>query len=194
MNEYTPPHNPKKAILISLLCFITAAGFLFAGALDFGYRLLMQLIALTAAVVGIQITSRFILSVYTYKVELSNHGGFDFIVIKNANKSHKIVCNLDMSTGLAIIPHAKPKDNEKRFGHIKRFFYYTSNMSPIKPGDFKNMPDIKTSFYDYIFEFNDEIQVIVIECSEEFMKYIEAHIGSPTQSNKDIFESPDNGE
>jgi len=193
MNQYTPPHNPKKAIILSLLCFISASGLLIVGALDVGCRLLMQLAALTAAVAGIQITSRFILSVYTYIVETSEDGGFDFMVIKNANKSRKTVCNLNMSTGIAIVPHSRMKETEKQFGRIRRSFYYTSNMTPIKPGDSNRNPGAETSFYDYVFEFNNEIHVIVIECSESFMNYIKARIGNQEQTNNTI-DSFGNGE
>ncbi len=66
MHDYTPEQNKKQAGIISFLLFALAAVFLICQNLVELPRVLFQLAAIASLVCGIQITTRYALTVHTY--------------------------------------------------------------------------------------------------------------------------------
>ncbi|MBQ7720938.1 MAG: hypothetical protein IJT56_10175 [Clostridia bacterium] len=184
LQGYTPPKRKAPAVIMSGLCLAIAAACLILSGLGIGWRALLQLAAMAAAVAAIEITTRFILTEYTYTVVFGPDGA-DFTVSKTNGKKIKTVANIAMTTVKALTAHEGISALEKSHGHISRSFIYTANVFPIKKGQLKSSPETETKKYALVFEFNGDTDAIVIECSKDFADYINDILKTPADIGND---------
>ncbi len=69
---YTPPVERKPAVIVVIICGIIAAAGYFASYTTFIPPIIGQLIAVVSGIAAIQITTRFLLTHYTYILEHGN--------------------------------------------------------------------------------------------------------------------------
>ena len=158
MYVYTPPHNKRQATVISAILFAAAAlTFMFGNFLPM--RLIWQVVAIGTLTAGILITSRFVLTEYRYKLnDLAHlHESNQLIVESVQGKNVKTVCSLTLETRVGFAKYESLKQIEEKYGHISRSFSYSPNL-------------FSESKYAYIFEFNDETNMILLDCDDEFVR------------------------
>ena len=182
LTGYTPPKRRAPAVTVSGICLAAAAVCLILSALGIGWRGPLQLIAAAAAVTAIEMTTRFILTEYTYTIIYGNEG-IDFAVSRPNGKNIKTVANIAMTTVKALAPNDKISALESRFGRIKQSFNYSANMFPIRKGQLKNDPDAETKKYALVFDFNGATDLMIIECTEEFANQIRGILKKPEDTD-----------
>ena len=158
--EHIPQKNKNGKRLSVCFLIFASVGLIAATLLDIQYRLFYQMIAVMAYVVSFEILNRYYFSTYSYCVEEK-----DFIIRKTTGKRTQMVCNLSLSTMIAIEKNPKTKQEkrelEKKYGKITIHYNYCQSFFP------------KTS-YVILFEFNGQIAQIAFEPNEEMVLYLNA--------------------
>lgn len=150
--EHIPQKNKKGKRLSIVFLVIACVGLVGASVLDIRYRVFYQLTALLVYAFSFEILNRYYFTTYIYAVE-----GDDFIIRKRTGKRTQTVCNLALSTMLAI--EKKPKTAEARADFRKRngrsgiHYNYCQSFLPKEP-------------YLILFEFNGKTAEIAFEPNE----------------------------
>ena len=154
----TPPHTKKQAVTVSAILF-AAAMLCFVFGRFMPMTLIWQAVAICSLVAGIQITSKYVLTEYRYKLnDLAHlHESNQLIVESVQGKNVKTVCSLTLETRVGFTKYESLKQIEEKYGHISRSFSYSPNM-------------FSDSKYAYIFEFNDETNLIILDVDDEFVR------------------------
>lgn len=122
MYDYRPPHQNNTAKKV-LLCLFAAAAAAFVGsALVPAYPVILQAVGLCLFVPIIQISVRFLLTRYLYRLREREDGGTDFeIYTYRGGAKMQLVCRI----GLEEITGAAPlgKENREPPRGVKRYHY-----------------------------------------------------------------------
>jgi len=161
--SYTPPKNNRPPIVISILLFLCAASSVIFYSLNIGIVLILQLIIVIAVSAAGFITARYGLSSYTYIIErdLSLDRVQRFKIIKTQANRRRIICDISLTTAIAVIPKAPMAEIHAKYGRINRKFNYNVNMFP------------ESSYY-YIFDYNGDgkTDIIEFEGNEDFSELL----------------------
>ncbi len=97
--EFTPTKNTKKLTQVTGLLFVGAAILMVLTMVipDMPYRWVVQLISLGMLVMGIFITTRYVMKSFVYAV-MSTDDGNDFTVTEIQNRHTITVCRISMSS------------------------------------------------------------------------------------------------
>ncbi len=171
--EHIPQKN-KNGKRLSLVFLIAACvGLVGASVLDVQYRVFYQLIALSVAAISFEIVNRYYFSTYIYTVNEK-----DFIITKRTGKKSQTVCNLSLSTMLAI--EKKPQNKKaraeftKRFGKINIHYNYCQSLFPAQS-------------YVILFEFNGKTAAIAFEPNEAMVCRLNEILHKRNETNEDDF-------
>ena len=122
------------------------------------YQVVYEVIALLFYLFSFELLYRFVFTTYTYIIDEGN-----FIVMKQSGKRQMYVCNLAMSTAIALIKTPKTKEEKEafaeRFGRVKIRYNYCQVIAPKET-------------YSYLFEFNGETAEIVFQPNAEMIAMI----------------------
>lgn len=143
-----------KTVALCAVSFAVGAALFILSMLKIGWSLGEQIGALICFVTGIELTTRYIMTEYTYKL-----GGDDdsstLSVVKKGGSREMTVCNIDASSIVEIRKDGKMGDFEKKYGKIDVRYNYCTNMSP------------ESTALIY-FIFNDKKVLLRIETDEPF--------------------------
>ena len=160
--QYTPKKNKKGSVISLLFMILGGMGLAFSVTAELRYSLFVQLISLFLFILSFEFFYRYEMTTYSYVFDEK-----DFIVIKSVGKKQTYVCNLSMSTALAIVP--TPKKNkervalEKQYGKIGIRYNLTQVMRPNSP-------------YSILFFFNDKTAEIVFEPNDKMVNALKGRI------------------
>lgn len=124
MKKCKPIRSPRQAVVLLSVCVALAVvAAVFASVLA-TYRWAAQIIFLVLLVICIQIVVRYTLTEMEYAV-----GPNTFTVTKSVGRKETVVCSLELSTAIALLPKAefKKNDKEKRYGVIGTRFNFNQN-------------------------------------------------------------------
>lgn len=198
MISYTPPRRTSVATVISGLCFAIAAAAFLASRLGAPYGGILQLICVAGLVAGIQITSRFILTEYTYRI--TGAPGDDTLssealaamsadelaalpaltVVKRQGKSYRTLCNISLRTAITLTERAPLAEMERKYGTISKIFNFSANMFT------KNTnaaADVKV--FAYLCDFNGANAAIYLECDSAFAEIFRQTIKPFTEQGEE---------
>lgn len=156
-----PIRSPRQAVVLLSVCVALAVvAAVFASVLA-TYRWAAQIIFLVLLVICIQIVVRYTLTEMEYAV-----GPNTFTVTKSVGRKETVVCSLELSTAIALLPKAefKKNDKEKRYGVIGTRFNFNQN--------------IRASSYVYVCEFNGRTVAIEFEPNAPFVAIMKDEIES----------------
>lgn len=128
MYDYQPPHKNNTAKKV-LLCLFAATVAAFVGAaLVPRYPVVLQSLGLCFCIPIIQITVRFVLTRYLYRLREREDGGIDLeIYIYRGGKNMQLVCRVGLDEVTAAVPlggqNRKPPEGIKRY-------HYCPDMAP----------------------------------------------------------------
>ena len=152
MKKCKPIRNPRQAVLMLCVCavLLVIAG-CFASMLA-TYKWAAQIIFIVLLVICLQIVIRYTLTEMEYAVGMNT-----FTVTKSVGNKKTVVCSLELSTAIALIPVAefKKQEHEKKFGVISTRFNFNQN--------------IKADSYVYVCEFNKKTVALEFEPNRIFV-------------------------
>ncbi len=164
MYRYSAKQNIKQAIvLVSLIFAIAAVSLVFSRIVP--ASLVLQLVAIAALTIGIQLTTRYILTGYDYFLSdlTMLHESNVLRIEQTGGKNRKVVASLDLGTFVAFERRESLRIIQKKYGNIHRIFNYS--------------PDLfSKSEYIYIFEFNGDLNMLILECSDEFVRQLKLRV------------------
>ena len=169
--RYTPKKEIKNAAVFSGVCFFAAAALLLISVFVRGkaeFRVIYELSAVIFATVGVQVTTRFILSDYVYILDKT-----DFIIYKINGRKSTQICNipLDTASGVTIKSPEKSKKSFRKAMAVRKNF--CQNMFPAKP-------------CEYIFEYGGKTSAVTFDADENFIKEMQIRIDyAKTHSDSD---------
>ena len=149
MKKCKPIRSPRQAVVLLSVCVALAVvAAVFASVLA-TYRWAAQIIFLVLLVICIQIVVR-----------------YTFTVTKSVGRKETVVCSLELSTAIALLPKAEFKKNEKekRYDVIGTRFNFNQN--------------IRASSYVYVCEFNGRTVAIEFEPNAPFVAIMKDEIES----------------
>ncbi len=161
MKKCKPIRSPRQAVVLLSVCVALAVvAAVFASVLA-TYRWAAQIIFLVLLVICIQIVVRYTLTEMEYAV-----GPNTFTVTKSVGRKETVVCSLELSTAIALLPKSEFKKNEKekRYGVIGTRFNFNQN--------------IRASSYVYVCEFNGRTVAIEFEPNAPFVAIMKDEIES----------------
>ena len=102
-----------------------------------------------------------------------------FTVTKSVGRKETVVCSLELSTAIALLPKAefKKNDKEKRYGVIGTRFNFNQN--------------IRASSYVYVCEFNGRTVAIEFEPNAPFVAIMKDEIESSRSGGDGAAEAED---
>lgn len=185
--RYVPPKLNNGAVVLSgLLLFAAAVCLLLSGA-PYMPRGVLQIFCAAFAVAGIQITQRFVLTYYEYELlprpvsgEAAYYGGdavaaeagdgpfdgrYDFSVVRIQGERRKTVCSLSCMTLLAVYPGDKKSREEaiQKYGEPSMIYNFKRNLFGARQ-------------VNCLFEFNEKLAEIRLECNEAFESLLRSRI------------------
>lgn len=164
--KYTPLKNRKANMTVLVALLLVFSVFLLLNAMLDSYRFLCQVGALITVTVFIQITARYELPIYSYIIDKNN-----FAVVREQGKKVSQLCNVDLTTGIAIMK----KDEYKALpGERKRKITKCYNFCQ----------NIFADSYYYIFEFNGWQGLIIAELSEAMAAEIKRIIDNTVEADE----------
>ena len=167
--QYTPKKNKKGSVISLLFMLLGGAGLAFSVTAAFRYSLLAQMISLFLFILSFEFFYRYEMTTYLYAVDEN-----DFVVIKSVGKKKTYVCNLAMSTAVAITQTPKRRSArrflEEKHGKIGIRYNLTQTMRPQNP-------------YSILFFFNDKVAEIVFESNEAMVNVLKARISENEMSD-----------
>lgn len=190
--RYIPPKlNNSAGVLSGLLVFSTAVCLLLAGTPNMP-RGILHIFAVGFAVAGIQITQRFVLTYFEYELltrsvpgsgtyhndgiavaagadEQPFDGRYDFSVVRVQGMRRKTVCSLSCTTLIDVYAGDKKsrEEAEKKHGKPAMVYNFKRNLFGAR-------------VVCALFEFNDKLVEIRLECSESFESMLRSRIGGVT--------------
>lgn len=166
--QHIPPKNKKGKKLSVCFLIFSCIGLVGASVLDVEYRVFYQLIAVMAYVFSFELLNRYYFSTYSYHIEEK-----DFIIRSTTGKRTKTLCNLSLSTLLAIEKKPKTKaqreDMTKRYGKSMIHYNYCQSFMPTTP-------------YVILFEFNGKVAKIAFEPNEAMVCYLNELLRTKSES------------
>ena len=151
--SFTPLKNNRPPIVISILLFLCAASSVIFSVLNIGITLILQVITVITGCLAGFITARYGLSSYTYIIE----GNQRLKIIKTLGIRRQTICDIPLTTAIAVIPKAPMSEIHAKYGRINRKFNYNANMFP------------ESSYY-YIFDYlgDGKTDIIEFESNKDF--------------------------
>lgn len=123
MYDYKPPRGNSNAKMAALLCFLASVVAFVGAALVPKFPSVLQCIGLILLVPVIQITARYLILQYLYRLRAIDGGGVDFEVYAYRGGARmQLVCRI----GLAEITAVKPLSEENRTAPsgLRRYNYH----------------------------------------------------------------------
>lgn len=156
--KYIPPKK-KNVRWVSLVCMLLGGmGLVFSVTANFRYSLLIQMVSLFLFVISFEFFYRYEMTTFAYIVDEKN-----FVVIKSVGKKQTCVCNLALSTAIAIRKTPKKKKERREaqtlYGTVGIRYNHAQTLCPRQP-------------YSIYFSFNDKIAEIVFEPSAQMAEAI----------------------
>lgn len=162
--QYTPKKNKKGSVISLLFMLLGGMGLTFSVTAELRYSLFVQLISLFLFILSFEFFYRYEMTTYLYVAD-----GKDFIVIKTVGKKKTYVCNLAMSTAVAIMKTPKKRKDrlalEKQYGKIGIRYNLAQVMRPENP-------------YSILFFFNDKVAEIVFEPDDAMVNALKQYIAA----------------
>ncbi len=159
--KYVSISKNKNAVLFATLFGVLTAIFLVISVLDFFMRGIFEVLALSCAVVVIQIAQRYLMSYYEYILdptdELISYNRLTVIQVVGKRKTSLYTAPL--SNLSEVIPYKKMKKVEKEYGKIGKKLSFCPDIFP------------KESCL-LIFEDGNELTILRLQCGAEFMSAI----------------------
>lgn len=167
--KYTPKKN-KKGGVVSLVCMLLGGlGLVFSVTSDMRYSLLVQMVSLFLFVISFEFFYRYEMTVFTYILDEK-----DFVIIKEIGRKKTCVCNLAMSTALAITKTPKKKKErralEEMHGKIGIRYNLAQVMRPKRP-------------YSILFSFNGKVAEVVFEPSDMMVDALKDRIAGNEEAD-----------
>lgn len=143
MYRYTPARINSAGLIIPLFMFAAVAVCLLFSAIGLGYRLVLQLIAVICLVIGIQITTRYRLCVFTYIIGIDSAGedpdtvgsssdrdktSLSLTVVRTQGNHSRTVAVLPLSDVIAVLKGVSHAQAEKKYGGIKHYYNFCANL------------------------------------------------------------------
>lgn len=154
MPVYKPEKNMKTPIVICIVCMVCGLILFLLGGMGIGWRLGQQIAALLLFVAAIEITTKNILTEYTYEISLADAVP-DLIVTKRGGNRSMAVCNIGADSVVCIERCGKLRDFEQKYGRMDiRYNYYS------------NLGSKETLWIHFIH--NGKKVLVTIEANEEF--------------------------
>ncbi|MBE6689133.1 MAG: hypothetical protein E7588_07660 [Ruminococcaceae bacterium] len=155
---YTPQRKPRKALIYILFLFLTALLFAALNINGFPFKWLFQAGMFLCLALFILTVTRYFIYEYRYIITDEN-----FSIVQKSGNRETILCNLDLSTAVAVYNKAELKEHKKEIGHIKTSYNYTQNF-------------MSDDILYYIFEFNGAKCSVAFEADEFFADGLKARI------------------
>ena len=170
--EHIPPKGKKGKRLSIVFLVIACVGLIGAAVLDISYRLFYQLIAIGVYIFSFELLNRYYLSSFRYTVDEEN-----FIITKRMGKRVQTVCNLSLSTLIAIEKTPKTKDEKEEFRlHCPKASIRYNYCQSLQP---------KIS-YRVFFDFNGRIASIEFEPDEAMVLCLKSRICAKKISEENV--------
>ena len=143
MYRYTPQRINNAGLVIPLFMFAAAAVCFLFSATGLGYRPVLQLIAVICLVIGIQITTRYHLCVFTYIIgDTAGDDDEDTVglspdrykksltltVVRTQGTHSRTVAVLPLSGVIAAERKMSHAEAEKKYGSIKHYYNFCANL------------------------------------------------------------------
>jgi len=154
--KYTPQKMIKNAVILSGICIFGAALLLLSSPFVGTYRgIILCVVFMTIA---IQITTRFILSSYTFILDDIN-----FIIVRTYGGKSQQVCNIKLNTAVGISDKKSSKEIEKEFGKIIIRKNFCQNLWASEE-------------YTYVFEFDEKKSAVRFDADVNFINEMKLRI------------------
>lgn len=166
--EFRPQKNTKKLALTTGLLIIGAAVLMLATVIieNIPYRWAIQLLSLGMLVMGIFITTRYIMKSYVYAIIENGNGGKDFTVTEIQNKNVITVCRIGLDNIEQIV--SVPLGNKEADAAVK------NKIKAEKRKQFNYCADLFAEKYICIFVTEcGEAIAIKLTCDEEMETVLE---------------------
>lgn len=189
--RYIPPKLNNGAVVLSGLLLFAAAVCLLVSGAPYMPRGVLQIFCAAFAVAGIQITQRFVLTYYEYELlprpvsgDAAYYGGeaiaagaddppfdgrYDFAVVRIQGERRKTVCSLSCMTLIAVYQSDKKSREEaaQKYGKPALVYNFRRNLFGARQ-------------VNCLFEFNDKLAEIRLECNEAFESMLRSRIRGAT--------------
>lgn len=154
MPVYKPEKNTRVPIAICVICMVCGFTLFLLGGMGIGWRLGQQIAALLLFVAAIEITTKYILTEYTYEISIADTVP-DLIVTKRGGNRSMAVCNIGADSVVCVERCGKLRDFEQKYGRMDiRYNYYS------------NLGSKETLWIHFIH--NGKKVLVTIEANEEF--------------------------
>ena len=162
MFVYKPEIKRKLPVTVCALSFALGAVLIILSILEIGWSLGEQVAALVMFVIGIEITTRYLMTEYTYK--LGGDGDSpELAVIKRGGTREMAVCNIGFDTVVCVERRGKLRDFERKYGRMDARYNYCANMRP------RDAAVIH-------FEFNGKKVLLTLEADDTFFSLLEERV------------------
>lgn len=164
--KYTAVRQRKTASVLAGLLLVTALLCGSFGALGFGLRAVWQLLMMLCLVAVIQIGQRYLLSGYDYILDadedLLHHNRLT--IVRTVGKRRYSVFTLPLRSLTKVIPYCKTKALTAEYGRPTTRMSFCADMFPRES-------------YLLLFEVNDTLSVIRIQCDSAFAEVLRSRAG-----------------
>lgn len=156
--RYSPQNYNTKPLMITILLTVMAVfSLIFASELQ-NIKWLFQLIFLCLATAAIQIYLKYVLTKFEYVCDSES-----LSVYKIMGRKKLCVGTLALENSVCeVMPYSEYLDKKDEFS-VRQVFNYTRN--------FKTQ-----DIYSYLFDFNGDNTMLMLEISKEYAQYINIHI------------------
>ena len=153
---YQPKNSNHVAPVTTVILFaVGAVSFLGSGFLP--YKMLFELTAVLTVTLGIQLTQKYLLTTYEYRLnDLDTlHAHNDLIVVKKQGKRETVLCNLTLNAAVAAVRDESLGVIEKTYGKMGYRFHFFAELFP-------------ADRCGVILEFNGKRTLIRLQGNEDF--------------------------
>ncbi len=164
--KYVSVRKNKASVFLIATFIVLALSFFALSRIDPWVKGIFELLMLIFLLAAIQISQKYLFSGYEYILDREDELTFynRITVIRTVGKSRTSVFTLPLSSASGIIPYKKTKKVRKEYGKIGAKISFCPDIFP------------KES-YLLLFENNDKLTLMRIECDRAFADEIEKRIG-----------------
>lgn len=177
MYRYTPPRINRKGTVLAAALMLSAVAMVLLSRIPLGHSGLNQLIGFVLAVAGIQITTRYCLTFYSYAVEGEKMGEEDaqpvalgeeipsvLRIVRTQGKKSLTVGQFRLENVIAVEENLSLKEAEAKHGKCARHANFCNSIRPVRTAV-------------VIAEANGEKNALILEPDDVILRVLFGRIG-----------------
>lgn len=167
---YCPSDN-GKARKISFIFMVVAILLWMTTSIEYRFRALVQIVSIVLIVIGLQLLTRYGLSMFRYVLERDDNGGTDFMIFKKQGSRDAKVCHVALSKVEALFKLTDDPKFEEKYGKTANRFNYCQNIG-------------KDCQWVMLFRDGESLIEVRFEPDEKMVGAIKARIGAEFENGR----------